>query len=498
MLERMGEIAGPQYGLRFGSIPPMLSSVSHFREGGKWTLEQWLVACQGRKVTDRRDLVYAGLAVVDAAEVTIDQSIKDVESPSPSADADEYVKLRNKHLWPVLSPDYTVSTEEALVNLAACLLSRPDNITLLSYTGQANEYITSLFDGMPRAAFDFVAGTPPSTGPSWHFDPNSLASRTQVPFKHLGGRFNACTAIPNSPRISANGKELSLSAHTIDTVDKAWRWFAPAQPEELLDMLLYLESAPTTYPGSSDENKEPFLTAIAHANIADIWNGSCPAPKDTITAAFLHALHDQITKTASDMKDSEKAAEQDARHRRLGLPTELHHKAFLALDPDARASHLREIFESIKSHHVDVPISDYLKAPNPMPDYSSASTQIWRTFFITSSRLVGLGPISLGKGDKIMLVPGTYTPYAFSTPRQMVEKDKAGKRTSLGGSWRAQMAMRVFGWAGKSAGDPGWEKRREDGVVLLGEAYVRGWMDGRRVKGSEGSEGLKFERVVVV
>ncbi|KAK5651220.1 hypothetical protein OQA88_12727 [Cercophora sp. LCS_1] len=200
MSAQFSEFVGPQHGIRFESIPLMLNS--------------------GRKVTDVRDSAYAGLGVVYPDDVKIDQSIKEADGSQPAnadAGADEDGKLRSKKLWSVLVPDCTVSTEEALLNLFACLLSHPDNITLLSYAGQTGEYIPSM-SGMPRATLDFATGTRPSTSPSWHHVPSSLASRTQPPFKHIGGRFDACTSIPNQPRISANGKELSLLAQTIDTV----------------------------------------------------------------------------------------------------------------------------------------------------------------------------------------------------------------------------------------------------------------------------------------
>ncbi|KAK4165457.1 heterokaryon incompatibility protein-domain-containing protein [Cladorrhinum sp. PSN259] len=442
-----------------------------------------------------------------ADEARIDQSIKDVApSPPDLSETDEYEKLRSKPLWPVLAPDYTVSTEEALLNLEACLLSRPNNITLLSYVGEASEY-TPIMGGLPRAALDFMTNTRPSTGPSWHLDPSSLVSRTLVPFKHLGGRFNACTSVPNSTRISANGKELSLLAHTIDTVDKVWQWFNPPLPEDLLDMLLYLESAPTTYPpsssssntSSSDEPEtEPLLKAIAHTNLADIWAGTSPAPSDQnqTTTAFLHALHKQITQTTADLRNTDKSTNHDTERRRLSLPTAPHHTAFLSLSPDARAARLSAVFDSIKAHHDIAPSFPTNQQPSPLKDYTNVASPTWRTFFVTTAGLVGLGPFSLGKGDTIMLVPGTYTPYAFSTPQLMAEKERDRKRTAMGGNWAAQVATRLFGWAGRSQRDPGWggdgqeRRRRGDGVVLLGEAYVRGWMDGR--------SGLGFERVVVV
>lgn len=59
--------------LRFGSIPLMLNSVLYFGAGRRWTLEQWLTACHGRKASDLRDLAYAGLSVLDPAELYIDQ-----------------------------------------------------------------------------------------------------------------------------------------------------------------------------------------------------------------------------------------------------------------------------------------------------------------------------------------------------------------------------------------------------------------------------------------
>ncbi|KAK1759091.1 heterokaryon incompatibility protein-domain-containing protein [Echria macrotheca] len=520
-------LAGLQLGIRFGSILPSLDAIDDFRRGKIWTLEQWLAACHGRKLTDKRDLAYAGLGLVNPQDLAIDRGIKLVERSAPSAStSDEYEKLRSKPLWPVLAPDYTVSTEETILNLAACFLSKR-NMDYLSFVGQASEYIPSI-SNMPRATLDWLTSTRPSTGPSWHYDPASLVTRTQTPFKLLDAQFNACTSVRNEPRISADGKELSLLAATIDTVEKVWHWENPDLPEDLLDILLYLETGPTTYihPNSRAES---LLQAVAHTCCFDTWHGKTPSPPGITTTGFLQYLQRIVKKSTKDLQDEKKvAAFADLRTRR-GLPTTPQHKAFLSLSPAQQAVHLQQLLASIaetsgnsQEESGDVQERDdkseggydgriqevsgtsnaevTAQPPSPeLPFYIHEDTR-WRIFFTTTSGKIGLGPLSLGKGDKIVLVPGAYTPYAFSSPRAMYDRDREHERNMWGGRLGPKLLSRAAAWAGKSGGDGifpwdkgrVWKNKRQDGLVLLGEAYVRGYMHG------EGLPGTEWERITIV
>lgn len=515
-----------QFGVKsIQSIVPSLSSISHFRSGGRWTLDQWLGACLGRKVTDPRDLAYAGLGLIDPADLKIDQSIKEVEDTPTSRFklvsgkfSDEYDKLRSKPLWSVLAADYTVSKEEVMLNLAACLLSKPE-MNYLSHVGQGSEYISSMWN-MPRATLDWLTGIRPSTGPSWHYDPGSLVTRTLPSWKARAlltcsnpnppffsgtnnSDFSACTSFSNSPRISANGKELSLLALTLDTVERVWRWADPELPEELLDMLLFLDSSPKTY---AHNNNEPFIAAVAHANLASPLHQPTP---DTTASRFLLFLQAIVTHVTSDLVNSKKVSEHAAHRTRLGLPTTPRHKAFLSLSPDQQSTHLWTLLSSIQSTHDNI-----APLPGPLPEtwhstrteaYQPREDTHWRTFFVTTSGMVGLGPISLGLGDKICLVPGAYTPYAFATPKAMYERDRELERGAWRGRWGAKMVSRGLAWVGKSGGDGmvpwrkggRWKGKKEDGLVLLGETYVRGWMDGNKVEGLV-KERRGWERICIV
>ncbi|KAK3366737.1 hypothetical protein B0T24DRAFT_709034 [Lasiosphaeria ovina] len=337
-----------------------------------------------------------------------------------------------------------------MLNLAACFLSRPNDISFLSFVGQSSDLVT----------------------------------RTQVPFKTPGATFSACTAIPNAPRISANGKDLSLTVSRLDTVERTWRWHSDSTIEDLLDSLLFLASGPATYAHSSDD--EPFVTAVAHANVANTWKGQCPSPPESTTHGFLWVLQTVVESAVQRLANDKPAPSASAEHR-----------TFQALDTAARGARLRELLTSIWSRYLEqrptykdhVPTKDTARN-NP---YFGETRPRWRTFSVTKAGMVGVGPLALVKGDEILLVPGGYTAYAVSTPAGMREKDRRGQKEACCGGRGVRAASKVVGWVGgKGGGQKRWEGRREDGVVLLGEAYVRGWMDREEVGGRE------FEKVVFV
>jgi len=85
-----------------------------------------------------------------------------------------------------------------------------------------------------------------------------------------------------------------------------------------------------------------------------------------------------------------------------------------------------------------------------------------RSFFITRKGYIGLGSLSLEKGDSIVVIPGAYVPFAVTALRD-IASDKQLKDT----------------------GNPKEEEKmvRNESIVvyrLKGEAYVHGVMYGER------------------
>jgi hypothetical protein len=149
-----------------------LQAREHFQQGRMWTLLEWILACRGRSATDARDLVFAGLSLVDPRGLLIDTDILLEESKSMTTKPVP-VLTRNKYdpqtippfgvkavdrsfyqrkpmssikspslipngLWSALRADYTVGNAEVFVNTAACLLTQSGTRELLSIAARTS------------------------------------------------------------------------------------------------------------------------------------------------------------------------------------------------------------------------------------------------------------------------------------------------------------------------------------------------------------------------
>ena len=137
-----------------------------------WTLRQWLMVCRGRLATNPRDLVFAGLSLIEPDLLMIDQSLQ-CSDPTPLRDSSHLpfplrkyypqiippVGLKQparpsrrgaisfipqsspilpKGLWPKLTADYEVGIPEVLVNTAACLLTHIGTEEILSIAARTS------------------------------------------------------------------------------------------------------------------------------------------------------------------------------------------------------------------------------------------------------------------------------------------------------------------------------------------------------------------------
>jgi hypothetical protein len=94
------------------------------------TIDQWLQLVKGRQASDLRDFVTAGLSLVRADDLLIDPKI--------------YAKnesQRGIRPWLRLDVDYTISTTEILLHLAACMLSKPGGVRLLLYPSRVRDLL---------------------------------------------------------------------------------------------------------------------------------------------------------------------------------------------------------------------------------------------------------------------------------------------------------------------------------------------------------------------
>lgn len=194
-------------------------------QGQRFSIEKWSELCSEHKASDARDMLYGGLSLIQPEHLVINVALKPHilagdASIEKTGDAIGSLAMdfSNVALWSVLHADYNASIAFVLLNLAACLLSRPNNLILLSLASRfptldSEEVVVSL-----PGQLDVKVKDP---FPSWYPLPWSETSRFANDLVHAeGSRFSACTNIKASPRISADGLSLFLDAATVGTLRK--------------------------------------------------------------------------------------------------------------------------------------------------------------------------------------------------------------------------------------------------------------------------------------
>lgn len=63
------------FGTQMQFLPTMMSARQDLRQGKKWTLLEWCYSSAGRKATDTKDYIFAGLALVRDDVLSIDNDI---------------------------------------------------------------------------------------------------------------------------------------------------------------------------------------------------------------------------------------------------------------------------------------------------------------------------------------------------------------------------------------------------------------------------------------
>ncbi|KAI1748115.1 heterokaryon incompatibility protein-domain-containing protein [Xylaria castorea] len=130
--EKAAELIGGWSLSRIPQWTSLIKKVPAFLHNGgiTWTIEQWLEKCRGRKATDTRDLVYAGLSLMDPKTLSIDRHLQ-LRVPDTSGYERASEVRDTSEIWAVLHADYNVGASDVLLNLAACLLSRPGGLNTL-------------------------------------------------------------------------------------------------------------------------------------------------------------------------------------------------------------------------------------------------------------------------------------------------------------------------------------------------------------------------------
>lgn len=445
-------------------IPRLLETRARLQQGVAPTLEQWLELTKGREASDPRDFINGGLSLLKSEDLRINKSLY-------LRDAQD-----GPDLWERLEVNYDASTTEVLRNVAACLLSQPGGIKLLSIASRVRDEQT-FDDGYVEArtmqSGNNVPIVPPNRHgdleeaddelkalPSWIPSPNSWSSRFLDTFSSQGvAHLAACTSLENRPQISSDGTTLHIDAAklgVIKTVRQSpieWDWS---------EFLEFATAVPAQY-----MKGERGLEALAETCLAGTW---LDRPGDALRA-FIQHLKIGMSDITPDKKENA-AAEKEKSER-----------AYKALE--AKYPKLLRSQQGAEQTKRDAQLERHFH-------HDSQRLASWRSLFITRNGYLGLGPSWLAEGDQVMLVKGGYVPYIFRhvdqvlTKKVRVTEDKLkDKGASLSQTEREalQDALR------KSQEQIG----RKDAWVLIGEAYVRGVMEGQAV-----TPATEFGRVSVV
>lgn len=433
-------------------------------------MEQWLELVKGREASDPRDFVNAGLSVIKADDLTINQNLY----------------ARDKHeaieLWSKLDVDYSLGTYEVLLNLAACFLSKPSGVRLLSFASRVRDAFgvdadysaytrgTSYQVSIPLPlAFkvndiasnrtDFkvggLSGLEEAHGkglvtlPSWIPNLGSWSSRYLDTFTSQGiTTFATCTSLDAQPSISSDLKTLYVSAVKLAEINT--RSYNPLKDRKHKTLLDLAATLPTTYTKTGESG----LEALAEICPAGTW-------AKTQDRSALRGLLRWL-----------RCGELDAPQRRtLPMYKKKPERSFAALEAqykDLPWDELRKQVEKSKCEVGDSFLEDSLRL------------LMGRSFFTTEEGYWGLGPSWLATGDTVMLVKGAHVPYVFRhadrilMARSRAIKDElADKKATLSNEKREALQDALKRTEEKIGQRDAW--------VLIGEAYVRGVMEGQAV-----------------
>lgn len=491
----------PGQAAQFASLPlPHPSQTVETDRTGTWSLHDWLETCIGRKASNDMDLAFAGLALVRPELLHIRQSLQSSEAsrpplpprplppprsavnssppPLPPRSGAQAVAQGHRQaarspgdveLWPRLRADYAASRREVLVNLAACVLSGPDPISLLSLSSQYRA----------RSKLASSSGYNRNLAPSWV---PALApwSRKQRKLKSLGDYgvdHSAATDVQNDFRISSDGSKLLLGATRLGIVqDKLVPPRIDSSPEsspspgvydchsKTLQLLRKLSLLSMTY----RDTDRSHLAAFVSASTWGLHGRDQLALQDAIQGFFL----------ALD-SDFDVAME---------IPYERLQEASAVTSVKRVKEELREAYEVLKKVYPDVARSKR-KAQSPYSKnvirqlnlYSSSSkleSVKQQRLFTTDTGYIGQTMTGVKSGDEVVLVHGASVPYIFRRVEDAIRTEIEVLRSDMEGSAPSSPKIQR---RQKMIGDLEGQLGTRNGWVVVGEAYIEGVMNGEAV-----------------
>lgn len=450
-------------------------------------LEQWLELVKGRQASDPRDFVNAGLSLIRADELMINQEVY--------AEDESHGGIKP---WSKLNVDYTVGTTEVLLHLAACMLSKPGGVRLLSYASRVRDdlgvdadYATSapghglalssysvhdkvqkIADRNRRVISSIISAPEDSsnnnlaTMPSWIPNLGSRSSSFHDTFTSQGiSTFAACTSTDNQPKISSDGTTLYIEVSRLGVINEE-------RPNALEDRLSLLSFA-ADIPPRGVQTGESGLEALAQTCFAGTWATTFPDEESPLRGMLHFFRYGQLAEP-NHQNIQMLLNEEDwhfSQHRRLE-----------AMHNELPWDNLREQLKEESSREQGARFYD-----------NSLKFLKWRSLFTTTNGYIGLGPSWMAESDRVMLVKGAHVPYIFRHVDQILARKRCiirellavGRKEILAGTKKMDLEDAL-----KSAEE---ETGKRDAWVLIGEAYVRGVMEGQAV-----TPMTEFERIGII
>lgn len=484
-----------------------------FRAGGLLTLEQWLHLCKDREATDARDLIYAGLSIIKPESLKIDKDLQLGILESVASDrcleksSGSFRRHHDNasHLWEELYPTYTVGEPEVMLNLAACLLSKPQGIdNLFRIVLRFRDPIAIALPELSSKIWNGPLRDIPDL-PSWVPNPTIRVFGSVVPlprfgkptwrdFKRLQWRITPRQPYSPfaSPRISHDGSILYVSAArvaTISTYAFSGRMVSRHSPCDMTEFLRWIvQAVPRNTARSSG------LLALASALAAGRWNGRPidSTNREEVLSYFCAGLCWCTYGTIADMDP----ASPDVASVMMQWPF----APFSAPSEDDK-------LELLKAYHeLTAAFSDqpWPKPPalwkgKPMrTKYLNRAWAYWAqllprmtslAIFATKEGYMGLGPPSIREGDVVMLTD-TELPYVFAHVDNVAERKMRDIELKLNHTLGRKKRKVLEGARSELEGKIG----TRDAWELVGEAYLDVYI------GEEEEEALlgRIERLSIV
>jgi hypothetical protein len=489
--------------------PAMLASNQFLQSGGRWTLRDWLDATTARKASDPRDIVFAGLALLDVQSLVIDQDLQLPEEQS-------VLQSLHQRLWQVLHADYDVEPPFVLLNLAACILSHWDFNLLFAY---------ALRYRPPPNATCTVSETPLYPQASWIPDPSRWSSRELQPGFMLSGLKRPLPVLNDAdyprPRISADGTTLFMAAARFDEITQHFSLlgFVDKPERMMIDGVNWISRfiprvyLPTGKPGlktlvnvamSKYRMKrepvgatfEPFLYFM-FCQLLDSWlQAQISNEKNAwFPFAFLHAakVPGWLPFFGADKAESLNTNQSETAHTELrkshpDAPWPEHvDKPPAKKDSDCNSEQhpgfAHQLAEMVKeltglkhsTHKPPAESGDGIKENvlfDLMKHYCEDLNM--QSIFVTKQGYIGIGPNGLQDGDSVFLIANGNAPYVLAHIDDVLRRRAREIRNKIDSRADAVAEDKLR----KDLVDVEDRIGKRDGYQLVGEAYVEGVMNG--------------------